>query len=818
MTNSLSTPRKGVFPSLKIVLLLSAAALAQPALGQVSAAESRDETTSRLDAGVEASVGYSDNIFATRRDEVDDLLLILRPSLGLSLGSGENRLALRAEGEIGRYADFGSEDYDDWLLGVEGRLRVTPDMTLLAGGEYQWEHESRASPEAVNGIEPTRYERGYGFSAAQYRGDGWSARLAGALTRLDFEDVAGAFGPINNDDRDRTQGDVGVRIGLAAAPNAELFFQASYERRDYDDIVDDFGFNRDSRGFGVAAGIRRTLAARLTAELFAGYLRQSYSDPRLPDVGTFDVGALVEWAGPGGLTATFRVDRSIEETTLPGASAYLLTAGSFALRASPHPRLQAGAVLTGAHYDYRGALRTEFVTGAELWARYWLARHLYLGLDYNFSQRASDAAGFDYDENRLLLRLGVQLRPRWSADAAPLSFAGAAPGGPYLGVLLGHGTLVTGLDGPRGPGSNTADFGDAGLAYGVVAGWGIVAGRLYLGAEAEAFAAGPDWLHIANRIFSVDKSNSFGLAARVGFLTDARDLVYGRFGVASANLRTEYAHASSLFVESDRRTGLGIGLGIEARSGRRGFVRAEYVLTSYGDYDVPTGMGDSGTPQFDNFSNSEAQFRIGGGVRFGAPPADAADTPQIRFAGPYVGVQFGHGALTSRNLGERTGETPIDIQRSSHGPILGAVFGWGATWRPFYAGIEAEADLSGINWNIERDPTGRIYSAQHEYSFGGTARAGWLISSTALVYARIGAVRTRFDIPYQTTNRSVRSRETQTGLRFGGGLEIGLGGRARLRLDYTVTSYDRYDVVYGSNSDSFDHDEALLRLGLLWRL
>jgi hypothetical protein len=818
-TQSKARTRRATFP-LKAALLISSALFAPAARAQDSAAPpaSAEPATTEFDAGIDASVGYSDNIFATRQGEVDDVLLTVRPSLNFNLRSGDDRLTLRAEGEIGRYADFSSENYDDWLIGLDGRLRAAPRLTLLAGGEYQWKHESRASPDAVNGVEPTRYERGYGFAAAQYRGGGWSARLAGAVTSLDFRDVAATAGAINNDDRDRIQSEFGARVGFNVAPRLELFAQGSYDRRDYDEAADDFGFRRDSVGFGLVAGVRKTLADRLTAELSAGYLAQSYRDPRLPDVRGVDFGALVEWTGPAGLTATFRLDRSVEETTLPGAPSYLLTAGTLGLRAEPHARIQAGMALTGAHYDFRGAPRTEFVTGAELWARYWLGRHVYLGIDYRFAQRASDSAGFDYDENRLFLRLGAQLRPRWRGDAAPLLLSQEAPGGPYLGLLLGHGTLVTGLDGPRGPGSNTADFGGRGLAYGAVAGWGFVSGRLYAGAELEAFAGGADWLHVASRTFSVDRKDSFGIAARLGFLTGARDLVYGRFGIGSASFRTDYLHSASAFGESERRTGTGFGLGLEARAGRSAFVRAEYVVTSYGDYDVPTGAGESGIPQFDNFSNSEGQFRIGAGLRFGTPSQGAREAAATDFSGPYVGVQIGHGALGSRNLGERTGDVPVDIMRSAHGPMAGVMAGWGTSLRRFYVGAETEADVSGIDWNIERDPTGRIYSARHEYSFGGAARAGWRLSSSALLYARAGVVRTRFDIPYETTNRTVRSRETLTGLRFGGGLEIGLGGRARLRLDYTVTDYRRYDVFYGENSDSFDHTESLLRAGLLWRL
>ena len=85
-----------------------------------------------------------------------------------------------------------------------------------------------------------------------------------------------------------------------------------------------------------------------------------------------------------------------------------------------------------------------------------------------------------------------------------------------------------------------------------------------------------------------------------------------------------------------------------------------------------------------------------------------------------------------------------------------------------------------------------------------------------MLYGRAGAVRTRFEVPYATSGTAVRSIMSRDGLRFGGGLEIGLGGRARLRADYTLTEYDRYEVSYGTRADAFDHSEALFRLGVSW--
>ena len=783
-----------------------ALAQATPAV-ETTPPQSQEGTT--VDVAVDVSGGYTDNLFATRNYEVDDFLIIARPSLRLTTLDGENRFTLRGEGELGRHAEHHSEDYNDWSIGADGRLRASPGVVLLGGADYRWEHESRASPEAQNGSEPTRYELLHAFGGAILGSGPFTVRPAVILDRFDFKDVpAGGF-IINNDDRDRTQVELGARLSQRVASGSYLLLQGVWNSRDYRQSVDDFGFRRDSRGRSFNIGIRKIFSPSLNGELLIGYLTQDYRDPRLETVGAIDVGATLDWTAPNGLGLAFRLDRSVEETTLPGASSYLLTTGSLALRASPNPTVETGITLGGSLYDYRGDPRTEFATNADLWVRHWLSRNIYAQLDYGLAQRTSNAAGFDYDENRLFLRLGARLRPHHDESIAPLALAANAPAGLYAGLFLGHGALATGLDGPRGQGSNTADFGDTGQTAGIMAGYGTTIGNAYFGGEIEASAGGPDWLHIAERVFSIEKNVSFGIAGRVGWLTPARDLLYGRIGLSRAQLRTRYDLFEFSLDDEDWRTGLNFGVGAEASAGGRGFVRAEYVLTSYDDIDVPSGRGDDR----DNMSSSEGQFRLGAGLRFGAVD-ERTVAPPTRFAGPYAGVQVGHGALVSRNLGEREQSQSIDISRAGQGPLFGIFAGYGGAWRSFYAGLEAEADISRIDWNIEREPTGRIYSARRQLSFGGAARAGWLISNSALLYGRLGVAQTRFVIPYRTTNRSVRSEESRTGLRVGAGLEIGLGNRDRLRIDYTLTDYRKYDVEYGENSDRFDHDENVVRVGV----
>ena len=98
---------------------------------------------------VDVGAEYSDNIFATRNDKVDDVLISVSPSADITVGDQKNRLIFFGSGELGRYIDNKSEDYDDWQLGLDARSQLSPSVTLVAGGDYRWEHESRASPECL---------------------------------------------------------------------------------------------------------------------------------------------------------------------------------------------------------------------------------------------------------------------------------------------------------------------------------------------------------------------------------------------------------------------------------------------------------------------------------------------------------------------------------------------------------------------------------------------------------------------------------------------------------------------------------------------
>lgn len=795
------------------------ATLARAARTGAESGTSSNDTVLRL--GFDVQGIYSDNIFATRNDKIDDFILAVRPSARLVLGDRSTYLEVGGRGDLARNAAHTSENFSDWTIDLDSRLKLNDSASMIFDGEYQWSHEARTSSEAVFGLTPALYERGRGVAGLLLRHGRFTGRFAGSLTRYNYSDVKTSVGFINNDDRDRTATEFVGRIGYKVTPSTNLFVQASIDDTRYEAALDDFGYDRNSHGYGAVVGIGVKLGQDFTGEIFTGVLERSYSDPAFEDTTTFDLGVLLEWTGARS-NASFRVDRSIEDTIFPGASSYVLTNGYLSFSTYAGPRLAAGISVGGTQYSYSGVDRREFVVSSDIWTRYWFDEHLFAGIGYNFSQRASNAAGYDYDENRFLLTIGSQLQPRYLDSSASLNWGDGdlAPGGAYGAVLMGHGTLVSGVTGPREfQASSTADFGDVGAAYGLALGYGTVLDPIYLGLELAATLDGPSWQHSGGRNYSVRKDNGLELAARIGYVTKGRAIVYGRFGLASARFTTDYATSSAQARVEGRQFGMSVGFGVEAPAFQRSFVRAEYVINGYRDYDVPL-AGSAG----DNFSSVEGQFRLGFGFRFGRRvdpfpmPGETDLATHVDFSGAFAGLVLGHGALTTRTIGAREAQPMLDVTRSSHGGMLGGVAGYGWLAGDFYFGAEVEADMSSIDWNLQSDPDGRSYSSRHQYSWGTAARIGSLISPNALAYARVGVVRTRFDSRYRFGDLSVKSKDVRTGLQLGGGMEIGLGSTSRLRVEYIVNRYRSYDIFYGQGSENFNHSESIFRTGFIFDL
>lgn len=766
------------------------------------------------------SEGYTDNVFSTENNKVGDFITILAPEVSVRSRFDDLSLVLSAEAELGFFASETSENYTDVKLSAEGEWSAADGFSLFAGIDHAWEHEPRSSPDDVGGEKPTEYQETSGFVGFTAEFERFTARTGINVRNLKFDDtpVAGAP-PIDNDDRDRLEAELGARVTYNLEGDRQVFVQGVYDVRDYDTATDKSGFERDSAGFNAAIGYA-VESGPLQAEVLIGALHQNYDDPGFDSVTAPDFGAEVTWQPEANSRVSVNVDRRLKETTLAGSPGYISDA--FTLRGTQWiaRNLVADGYLGYSRNGYQEINRTDHISGAGFGVRYYLIPNLYVRVGYGFEQRSSSEPGEDYDSHNVSLQLGADLNPAYRRND---NLAASTESGFYGGFQVADGLLKTSLEGPRGGGGLVvAEFGDLGVAGGVFAGYRAEIGDLVIGAELDGGLSGVSWEHNGGRTFSVKQRNSIGASALVGTQIRNGVLLYARAGVVGTSFETRYSRFSQQAVRKQREIGLTGGAGAEFPLSPSLSGRMEYRFTAYPDYDLgPTPSGD-----VDNFSSLSALASFGLVYHFGRE--EPATPVAVDFSGFYAGAQGGHGGLVSRNAGPRpTGVArnfDLDADRAGMGLTGGVMAGYGQTFGAFYLGAEIEGELANTKTDVKRakpdgqlDPDVRLLSVSKKGTIGASIRAGYIVNDSVLIYGRAGAANTWFETDYAFgTSPKVNNRSSDIGIRVGAGVEFSFSDRMRIRLDYTRTNYGSNNVDYGVGRDTFDNKENMFRVGLTY--
>lgn len=774
-----------------------------------------------LDAGVAVSQGYTDNVYATRNDKIGDGLTVITPELSFTTENLPVDLELFGSAEIGRYWDETSEDYEDFDVGLDTAYRFNPQSAVFGGASFGRDHEERQSPDDVNGDEPTLFYDSQAFFGTVNRFDNVTLRAGGTFERLDFDDVDAAGGSINNDDRDRDIYTAGARVGYMVAPGYEVFGQGLFDLRDYDRAQDDFNFDRDSEGFSAAAGLRYRPDRSFDVEGFLGLLSQDYDDSSFATTTEPDFGLQMTWRPQTTTRIRGFVDRSLQETTLSGSSGYLNTAYGVSLVQQIRPDLRFETSLSYYESDYKGLKREDTTFDLGLGGRYYFTPNLFVATNYSFLQRDSTVASEDYDEHQVFFSLGAELSPAFDEDAlaaAPPVMADLS--GLYLGVQGSLPNLGSELSGPRGApgGTLTSELADFGFGGGPFVGYALRAGDWQFGLEIDAELSDVDWAHtrdMGGRVYSVERNWSVSAGPVVGYWLNDDSMIYSRFGIVEAGFDTDYVESGTSYGESRNLTGLRVGVGGETTLTGNFFLRLDYSYTDYEDYDITYGGGR------DNFANNESLVRLGLGYRFPGGEKQETDAAaaedQVDLAGFYIGAGGGQDRLNSKNTGDRQAGSTLEVDAGEGGASGGFFGGYGVVWNDIYLGAEAEAEISDVTWEREREPTGRNFEIDKEGGVGAALRAGYVLPGGALAYARAGVMYSKFNTQVTTSGNHFEEDEFLLGLRVGGGLELPISEDLFARLEYTYTEYENSSLATGSGPEDFKNSEGLFRAAIGFR-
>lgn len=352
---------------------------------------------------------YDDNLFAATSNEVDDFATIVSPSVTLESDWVKHFLRLDAGGDIARYESHERENSEDYRVTGNGRFDISPAAYAFGGAAFREEHEDRESPDDVNGTEPTDFQNVDAYGGIYRRFGRLAVRVGGTYDRLDFDDTPSTFGPINNDDRDREHVTAGGRLTYRVSSRYQVFMQGSYDAREYRQNLDDNLFDRESDGYRLSAGVAASIPGVVRAEAFVGGLDQNYDDPALPDINVVDFGAFIDWQTGPFTSVTVYVDRTVEETTIFGASGALDTVAGLEVVREFGSKALLDLSFFYSHAEFRGIGRDDETIGIDLGLRYAVTPHFILEADYGYRELNSERLNEDYTRNLVFLRGGFLL-------------------------------------------------------------------------------------------------------------------------------------------------------------------------------------------------------------------------------------------------------------------------------------------------------------------------------------------------------------------------------------------------------------------------
>lgn len=364
--------------------------------------------------GVELLYASNDNIFYEENGEISDSIWHLRPWASLNSDWNRHSFNLSGWGDIARYSDYGSEDYEDWALRADGRVDVRHDSWLSFEASQMELHEDRRSPDNQLGIEPTEFTyAGYGAGYDQV----FNRLKAGVYFRrntFDYDDNLDDDGEIiDNQDRGRDEDLLTFRADYQVQPQRSLFASWALNEVDYDLTPDRNDFDRNADGHVLNAGVEWDITGVLSGDLFLSWSSRDYDDPRFADVDGFGLGGGLDWTPTPKTLVNLRFAGAPQETTQPGSSGYFSRLYAVRVQHELQRNWLAHARVSYTTNDYETndsptALADTEVTRAGVGLSYLVNRNFYLSAGYEFEEQDASIGSYEYEANRWFITLGAE--------------------------------------------------------------------------------------------------------------------------------------------------------------------------------------------------------------------------------------------------------------------------------------------------------------------------------------------------------------------------------------------------------------------------
>ena len=118
---------------------------------------------------VNFSAGFTDNLFASTADEIDDSFVGFAPTVDLTSTWSRHALGVSATLDHLEYSDTDSESRTNLVLGADGRIDASQTVALFGSAGIEDLTEPRSNIASLqNAAEPVEFSRARGEAGIQY--------------------------------------------------------------------------------------------------------------------------------------------------------------------------------------------------------------------------------------------------------------------------------------------------------------------------------------------------------------------------------------------------------------------------------------------------------------------------------------------------------------------------------------------------------------------------------------------------------------------------------------------------------------------------
>lgn len=359
---------------------------------------------------LEVDETYNSNVYSQRHDPKHDYITTVRPEMKLRSRFIEHEINLGMVAEQYLYKTWQDDNRTDLQFDVDGRFDFTSETQANHFSQLNFKHEDRGSPDATNGVEPTKTFSSINRTGLQHKAGRVTLLSEAMYDRREYGNSITSNGTVtDNSDRDRWEYGLRQRGGYELFPGYSALIEVSGNTHRFDKSSDRNGFNRNSKGYRAETGVGVDISKLVRGDFLVGYMQQDYEDRSLKDPKGLSWRASFNYT-PTKLTSIIPgIERSLTDTTTSSASALLTDNFTLTVR----HELARNIVLTG----YGAAARNDLqgINGQDFWTyesrfrgTYAFTPELFAGGEVAYKTKDPEQPSSGYSQTTVMLRLGVQ--------------------------------------------------------------------------------------------------------------------------------------------------------------------------------------------------------------------------------------------------------------------------------------------------------------------------------------------------------------------------------------------------------------------------